>query len=81
MSENKEKHNKSSNYERKRRAELLTYNKKQHYELLNQPKELLTDELKEKLLFYSVILIDQLNWEIQDQYLDLLNKFIEKKNR
>jgi hypothetical protein len=46
---------------------------------LSQPKELLSDKSNEKLRSYSIILEDQLNWEIRDQYFDLLNKFIEKK--
>lgn len=39
----------------------------------------LTDELKLQLLSYSVIQINHLNWEIRDQYLELLDKFIDKK--
>ena len=50
-------------------------NKKWHLELLNQPG----DEFKSKLRTYTIILIDHLNWEIRDQYLELLDKFIDKK--
>lgn len=28
---------------------------------------------------YSIILTDHLNWEIRDQYLELLDQFLEKK--
>ena len=37
------------------------------------------DELKSRLRAYSIILIDQLNWEIRDQYLELVNEFVDKK--
>ena len=60
---------------KKRRYELLNYDKKRHLELLNQQG----DEFKSKLRTYSIILIDHLNWEIRDQYLELLDKFIDKK--
>jgi hypothetical protein len=74
-----EKEDKKFSFEEKRRAELLKYEKKKHYEFLNQAEELLTDNLIEKLRSYSIILTDQLNWEIKEQYLDLLDKFINKK--
>lgn len=60
---------------KKRRYELLNYDKKRHLELLNKKG----DEFKSKLQTYSIILIDHLNWEIRDQYLELLDKFIDKK--
>lgn len=69
----------SSDWEKKRRSALLNYNKKLHLEMLNQKEIVLNDELKSKLQFYSIILMDQLNWEIKSQYLDLLTQFIEKK--
>ena len=69
----------SSDWEKKRRSALLNYNKKLHLEMLNQKEIILNDELKSKLQFYSIILMDQLNWEIKSQYLELLTQFIEKK--
>ena len=51
-------------------------NKKRRYELLNQQG----DECKSKLLTYSIMLIDQLNWEIRDQYLELLENYMEEKS-
>ena len=39
----------------------------------------LNDEVNSRLRTYSIILIDHLNWEIRDQYLELLDKFIDKK--
>lgn len=69
----------SSDWEKKRRSALLNYNKKLHLEMLNQKEIVLNDELKSKLQFYSIILMDQLNWEIKSQYLELLTQFIEKK--
>lgn len=68
----------SQDLKKKRQHELLGYEKKRHLELLNQQGEL-NDELNSKLRIYSIILIDHLNWEIQDQYLELLDKFMEKK--
>lgn len=47
--------------------------------MLNQKEIVLNDELKSKLQFYSIILMDRLNWEIKYQYLELLTQFIEKK--
>ena len=64
---------------KKRHYELLNYEKKRHYELLNQQGAVLSDELNSRLQTYSIVLIDHLNWEIRDQYFELLDKFIEKK--
>ena len=58
-----------------RRFELLNYEKKRHLELLNKKGA----EFNPKLRTYSIILIDHLNWEIRDQYLELLDKFINRK--
>lgn len=66
---------KYQNLNKKRRYELLNYNKKRHLELLNKQG----DEFKSKLRTYSIILIDHLNWEIRDQYLELLENYREKK--
>lgn len=66
---------KYQNWNKKRRYELLNYDKKRHLELLNKQG----DEFESKLRTYSIILIDHLNWEIQDQYLELLENYIEEK--
>lgn len=66
---------KYQNFNIERRYELLNYDKKRHLELLNQQG----DEFNSKLLTYSVILIDHLNWEIRDQYLELLENYMEEK--
>ena len=66
---------KYQNLNKKRRYELLNYDKKRHLELLNQQG----DEFKSKLRTYSIILIDHLNWEIRDQYLELLDNYMEAK--
>ena len=66
---------KYQNLNKKRRYELLNYDKKRHLELLNQQG----DEFKSKLRTYSIILIDHLNWEIRDQYLELLENYMEGK--
>ena len=73
MTKNLEK--KYQNLNKKRRYELLNYDKKRHLELLNQQG----DEFKSKLRTYSIILIDHLNWEIRDQYLELLENYKEGK--
>jgi hypothetical protein len=57
----------SSDLEKIRRSTLLNYNKKLHLEMLNQKEIILNDELKSKLQFYSIIFMDQLNWEIKSQ--------------
>ena len=67
---------KYQDFNKKRRYELLNYDKKRHLKLLNQQGD---EEVKSKLLTYSVILIDQLNWEIRDQYLELLESYMEEK--
>ena len=69
----------SSDWEKIQCSALLNYNKKLHLEMLNQKEIVLNDELKSKLQFYSIILMDQLNWEIKSQYLELLTQFTEKK--
>ena len=73
MTKNLEK--KYQNLNKKRCYELLNYDKKRHLELLNQQG----DEFKSKLRTYSIILIDHLNWEIRDQYLELLDNYMEGK--
>ena len=45
----------------------------------DQSSEILLNDLRFELLTYKVILLDQLNWEIKDQYLELLKKFVEKE--
>lgn len=67
---------KYQNFKKERRYELLNYDKKRHLELLNQQ----ADKFKSKLLTYLIILIDHLNWEIRDQYLELLENYMEKKS-
>ena len=66
---------KYQNLNKKRRYELLNYDKKRHLELLNKQD----DEFTSKLRTYSIILTDHLNWEIRDQYLELLKNYREEK--
>ncbi len=66
---------KYQNLNKKRGYALLNYDKKRHLELLNQQG----DEFKSKLRTYSIILIDHLNWEIRDQYLELLENYRKEK--
>jgi len=72
---NEELKKKYQNLKKKRRYELLNYDKKRHLELLNQQG----DELNSKLRTYSIILFNHLNWEIRDQYLELLDNYMEEK--
>ena len=66
------------NFKKKRLYQLLTYNKKHHLQLLKD-SEILTDELKRKLFSYSAIQFNHLNWEIRDQYLELLENYMKEK--
>lgn len=77
MTKDKDLEKKYQDFEKKRAYELLNYDKKHHIELLDKLE--LDDELKSKLRSYSVILIHQLNWEIRDQYLELLENYREEK--
>ena len=72
---NKDLEKKYQNLNKERSYELLNYDKKLHLELLNKQG----DEFESKLLTYSIILIDHLNWEIKDQYLELLENYRNKK--
>lgn len=63
---------KYQDYKKRQYYELLNYNKKHHIQLLSEHSE----EVKSKLRTYSIILIDQLNWEISEQYTELLDKYI-----
>lgn len=62
-------------YQKEKRYRLLNYDKKRHLELLNKQG----NKFDPKLRPYSIILINQLNWEIRDQYLELLENYTEKK--
>jgi hypothetical protein len=59
---------------------MTQYNKKRHLELLKkrEEKSISSTESKE-LLNSSAVLDRQLDWETRDQYLQLLEKFIEGK--
>ena len=59
---------------------MVQYNKKRHFELLKkrEEKSISSTELKE-LFNYSVVLDRQLDWETRDQYLQLLEEFVEGK--
>lgn len=68
----------SEKYEKKRFHEFLNYDKKLNLELLKN-SENLTEDLKLKFISYSALQFNHLNWEIRDQYIELLDKFINKK--
>ena len=51
------------------------YNKKRHLELLDERSRGDTSN-KDELLRYSVMLSDQLDWEIRDQYVSLMENFV-----
>ena len=68
----------NKNFKKEKLYEFLNYDKKLHLELLKDSEDL-TGELRLKFLHYSAIQFNYLNWEIRDQYLELLGKFVEKK--
>ena len=64
------------------------YNKKRHFELLKYSQDLkqqgkfISGESRNgylELLKYSAMLASHLGWETRDQYVKLLNEFMEKK--
>ena len=64
------------------------YNKEKHRQLLKYSEDLskqgkfLAKESKEdylELLSYSAMVYSQLNWEIQDQYLEIFKEFVANK--
>ena len=69
----------NKNFKKEKLHELLNYNKKSHLELLKDSK-ILTGELRFKFLHYSAIQFTHLNWEIRDQYLELLENYMEEKS-
>ena len=68
----------NKNFKKEKLYEFLNYDKKLNLELLKDSEDL-TGELRLKFLHYSAIQFNHLNWEIRDQYLELLDKFIDKK--
>jgi hypothetical protein len=59
---------------------MTQYNKKRHLELLKKREEKSISSTESKELFnYSTVLDRQLDWETRDQYLQLLEEFIEGK--
>lgn len=59
----------------KKRARLLSYDKKHHAMLLDQK----TEDFSLELLQHRLILEDQVHWEIRGEYLELFEKYVEKK--
>lgn len=59
----------------KKKHELLNYDKKRHFELLDQS----SGEFNSDLLHYSSILSIHLHWEIRDQYIKLLENYRKGK--
>lgn len=51
------------------------YNKKRYLELLDQ-RSIGDNSNNDELLRYSCMLTNQLDWEIRDQYLSLMEKFL-----
>ena len=69
----------NKNFEKEKLYECLNYDKKLNLELLKN-SENLTDELRSKFYCYSAIQFNHLNWEIRDQYLELLEDYMEEKS-
>jgi hypothetical protein len=53
------------------------YNKKHHLELLKQ-KSMGDNSSEDEILRYSCILENQLEWEMRDQYLELMEEFLKE---
>lgn len=55
------------------------YTKKYYLELLKkaQLNELTDSDLEQELRFYSIVLYDPLTWEMKDQFMDLIEKFLD----
>ena len=68
----------NKNFKKEKLYEFLNYDKKLHLELLKDSEDL-TGELKLKFFHYSAIQFNQLNYEIRDQYLELLDNYMERK--
>ena len=66
------------NFKKEKLYEFLNYDKKLNLELLKDSEDL-TGELRLKFLHYSAIQFNHLNWEIRDQYLELLENYREEK--
>ena len=66
----------NKNFKKEKLNEFLNYDKKLHLELLKDSEDL-TGELRLKFLHYSAIQFNHLNWEIQDQYLELLDNSMD----
>ena len=59
---------------------MTQYNKKRHLELLKKREKKSISSTESKELFnYSAMLDRQLDWETRDQYLQLLEEFMEEK--
>ena len=68
----------NKNFKKEKLYEFLNYDKKLNLELLKDSEDL-TGELRLKFLHYSAIQFNHLNWEIRDQYLELLENYREEK--
>ena len=70
----------NKNFKKEKLYQFLNYDKKLNLELLKDSEDL-TGELRLKFLHYSAIQFNHLNWEIRDQYLELLENYMEEKMR
>ena len=68
----------NQDFKKEKMYEFLNYDKKLNPKLLKDSEDL-TDELSLKFLHYSMIQFNHLNWEIGDQYLELLENYREEK--
>lgn len=63
-------------WKRQNRSKLLHYDKKRHLQLLNQQiGNMKSDELTD----CSIILANQLHWEVRSQYVELVNDYTQNK--
>ena len=59
-------------WEKERLEAITSYKKDEHIRLLNQKD----GNSHFELLHYSIILISQLNWEINNQYFEILKNYV-----
>lgn len=67
----------NDNWEMEKYLRFINYDKKQHLKFLKESQEKST--ISNKLSRYSDLLVSHLDWESRDNYLELLDKFLQEK--
>jgi len=68
----------NEDWKREKYLTFKNYNKKQYLELLKERQEKSISITSVELSRYSALLSAHLDWEARDNYLQLLEKFVEK---